>query len=198
MPTSNVEIVNSALVKLGGNTIIDFTDGTKEANLATLRFEYCLDTVMRAHSWNFAKTRVILAPDATAPAFQYSYKFQLPVDCLRVLNIYPIELDIDMKIEGRYILCDETELDLLYIKKVTDPTQIDFLCAEAIALFFAFDISYSLTQDFNIQSRMWNLYQEALKVAKSVNGKEQPAQELQADDWLQSRISNDILNRANR
>lgn len=198
MATTNIAIANSALIKLGTSTILSFTDGTKEANLCNLRFEECRDIVLRLHPWNCAITRVQLAPLVTEPAFGFTVEFQLPTDLLRVLYVDPIENDIDYRIEGRKLLADVTTIDLVYVKKVTDPTEMDVLMAEALATYLAYDISYSLTQSAEMQTRMWDSFIKILASARSADAKEEPARELQADLWIQSRVASTSPLRSNR
>ncbi len=80
MPSSFVEIANSAIVKVGGRSIQSLDDDTVEAKTCKLRMEPCKRIVLRMHPWNFAIERVSLAPLVSTPAFEFSAEFQLPSD----------------------------------------------------------------------------------------------------------------------
>lgn len=87
---SEVEICNSALIKLGDDTITSLTDDSKRARLCNAQFARLRDEVLRAHPWNFAIRRASLAKLSQAPAFEFAAAFRLPEDpyCLRVLLLF--------------------------------------------------------------------------------------------------------------
>lgn len=187
MASSFVAIANSALTKLGAPIITALTEESKEARLCNARIYEIRDLVLRSHTWNFAHKRAVLAPLAESPAFGYNYSFELPSDWLRTVNIYPESEDY--KMEGGKILSNTNLIELLYIYRVTNPQIIDALCAEAIACYLAYDIGYALVQTGQIQEQLYTLYQEKLRQAKSIDAKEDPARELQADLFLESRYN---------
>lgn len=186
MPTSWIEVANSALIKLGTGVISAFNDSNKAERLTNLRYEAARDTVLRFHNWNCAMTRVNTAPLVTpTPAFGYTYYHAQPTDCLRIVAIGPE--GADYKVEGRYIATDDTVLELKYIKRVTDPTELDYMCAEAIACYLAWDLAPSFLNDDDKRNRLKSDFMELLRQAKSVDGKEDPTQILEAEEWLNSR-----------
>ena len=87
---SVVDICNSALNQIGASNIISLTEDSKSARILNQRYDFVRDAVFRAHPWNPLITRVVLAPDATAPAFEFTNQFTLPTDpfCLRVLSFF--------------------------------------------------------------------------------------------------------------
>jgi len=194
MASSWVAVANAALIKLGTSTIISFDDGTKQANLAKLRYEEVRDIVLRMHPWNCAMSRVIMSPLVSTPAFEFSNEFQLPSDLLRVIEIQPVETPY--KVEGRKLLADATQLDLKYIYRVTDPTQLDVLCTEAIACYLAYDICYALMQDAGLQDVKWSEFEKVLRRAKHADATEDSESTLQADDWDVARFNSSGLLRA--
>jgi hypothetical protein len=74
----------------------------------------------------------------SAPAFQWTYKYKLPSDFLRLKSIYENDGYDDpiyrYHIEGGYILTDYDTLNVRYIKKVTDPAYFDPLFTECLVL----------------------------------------------------------------
>src|SRR3546814_8035552 len=84
------------------------------------------DLVIRSHPWNCATKRVVLSPDAAAPAFGYANRFQMPGDWLRTLAV---TLDRyarpDYKREGNFYLCDADALQLRYIWNNENPGTYD-------------------------------------------------------------------------
>lgn len=185
MPASFVSIANSALTKLGAQLITSLDEESKEARLCSARIYDVKDFVLRSHLWNFATKRVVLSPEVATPAFEYDYQFTVPVDFLRIVTIRPTSEDY--VVENGKILSNTSELELVYIYQVSNPTLIDAHCAEVIACYLAYDISYALIQTGQIQQQLYELYQQKLRQAKSIDAKENPARELSADLFLDSR-----------
>ena len=98
MATSVVQIVNNALIKIGASAILTLTENSEAARAANLIYEQVRDASIRDHVWNFAIRRVELAQNSTAPAFEFSYQYNLPSDCLRVLRME--DMGMYYKIEG--------------------------------------------------------------------------------------------------
>ena len=109
---SEVDICNIALNNLGASNITALTEDSKPGRLCNQRYEFVRDTVFRAHPWNCLIRRVELAQDSDTPAFGFTYQYTLPADpyCLRVMRLD--YLDIDFRVEGRKILCDESTINL--------------------------------------------------------------------------------------
>jgi hypothetical protein len=184
MASSWVSIINSALIKVGATPIMSVDDGSKEANLAKARYEEVRDIVLRMHPWNCAVKRVTLAPLSTTPAFDFSNEFQLPSDCIRLLTV---DEQIDYRIEGQKLLADATELNIKYIFRVTNPVQIDVLCAEAIALYLAYDLSYALVQDTQKTEALNEAFLRFVRKAGSVDSQEDGRNTLRPNWFMDNR-----------
>ena len=186
-PMANqIEICNSALIKIGADVINALSDDTKGANLCKTSFSNCRKIVLRAHPWNCATKRVVLSPLVGAPAFDYAYRFQLPSDFVRFLTINP-DGDDDYRIEGTLLLADTDTIQLKYISDGVLDEELDDLCAEAVACYLAWHISYAITQSNKVKTDMWESYIGALRMAKSADAQEHPTVEFDVDVWLESR-----------
>lgn len=186
MTTSFVQLINAALVKIGVPTIISIDDNTRPAQLAKLRYEDCRDIVLRSHEWSCATARIKLASETTLPEFGYGFKFRLPVDYLRLISVEPPE--IEYKIEGKHILSDETELDILYIKQITDPTDFDMLCSEAISTYLAYDLCFALVQNPQQRQMLYSQYIDILNRAKKIDFNEDGSKTLRATHFEETRL----------
>jgi len=71
MATTEVTISNSALIKLGAETITTFEDDNKRARLCKNQYPLMRDKLLRSHPWNFNTKRVELGLLAAAPEFGY-------------------------------------------------------------------------------------------------------------------------------
>lgn len=195
MAASVVEIVNSALIKLGATPIVALTDAVKEARLANQRYNACLKACLRNHLWNFALKRVVLSPTADTPAFGYTYSSALPSDCIRVIDVDAG--DQDYRIEGRRILSNSNALELLYIYFNQEPTEYDSLFCEVLATYLAWDLCYAITQSLSLKQDCWQAHRELLRQARSVNAKEEIHDAIDASLWDEARLSSST-SRANR
>lgn len=168
---SEVSISSNALTKLGAQPITAFDDGTARATLCREYYSNVRDSVLRAYPWNCAIERQELALEASAPLFGYSYKFALPTVpyCLRVLEV---EDDPEYKIEGRYLLTDESSIKIKYIARITDPGLFDALLAEAIECRLAAELAYPVTASPTLIQAMWALYEQKIREARGVDGQE--------------------------
>ena len=167
---STVDICNGALNQLGATTILSLTEDSKNARLCNSRFTQVRDAVFRSHPWNCLQTRVELASSTTAPAWGFSYKYDLPGDCLRLLKI--LDYDSNYKVEGRSILSNNSSMKILYISRVEDPNQYDELLRETLSAALGADIAYAITSNNTTSQNMIVNYQEKLKDARFVDSTE--------------------------
>mgnify|MGYP005815388277 CR=1 FL=1 len=169
---SEVDIINSALNMVGASNIIARAEDSKSARITNQRYDYIRDAVLRAHPWNCAISRATIAADADSPTFGFTNQFTLPTDpyCLRVLRLE--YLDIDFRVEGRKIHCDEDTIKVIFISRVTDPNEYDQLLIETIAARLAADSSYALAQSSTLTSTMWQLYENKLSEARFIDATE--------------------------
>ena len=167
---STVDICNGALNQLGATTILSLTEDSKNARLCNSRYTQVRDAVFRSHPWNCLQERLELAQSTTTPAWGYSFKYDLPGDCLRLLRI--LDYDSDHKVEGRSILSNNSSMKILYISRVTDPNQYDENLRETLSAALAADIAYAITSNNTTQQNMLAIYQEKLRDARFVDSTE--------------------------
>ena len=187
MATSVVQIVNNALVKIGANAILTLTEDSEAARAANLIYEQIRDSCIRDHVWNFAVNRVELAQNSTAPAFEFSYQYNLPSDCLRVLQME--DMSMLYKIEGGKLLTDEGTAKILYLARVEDVNLFDAMFVEALSARLAAELSVTLSESNTLYSNMMEMYQRKISDARSMDAQESGYIEIVADTWLNSRIN---------
>lgn len=186
MAASVVGICNSALLKIGGVRISSLTEDSRCAQLCNEQYEKMRDEVLIGHPWKFATKRVELAAVDSEPAFGYTYMFALPTDCLRVLPD-PEYDDTEYKIEGQYLLTNESEFSIKYI---TNSVEVGFyppMFAEALSCRLAADLAYPLAQSNTLMEAMMKAYQYQLKMARSIDAQQGTPPEIQADQWRNAR-----------
>lgn len=143
-----VTVCNAALARLGEARISDLSDGSTVSRACALQFPLTLDEVLRAHWWNFATDRVTLSELAEAPAFGYAHAFQLPADCLRVLEVNGVggsgDPEAQWEIESGRLLHDEGTVEIRFIKRVTGLNFFDSLALEALIVLLASKLAPSI------------------------------------------------------
>ena len=179
MASSEVQICNNALIKLGANTITSLSDDSKAARLCNNVYSIMRDDMLRGHPWNFAITRTTLAKLSTTPAFKYSYEYQLPSDCLRVIGIK--DTNAEYRIEGRKLLTDENSVSLIYIKRITDTSQFDANFANALAFKLASELAYAITNNATLASNLGQEAERLLRRAKMHDAQEDSMYVIQTD-----------------
>lgn len=182
---SDVDICNGAIQLLGGLRITSLSDNTVEGRACNARYAIMRDAEITRHPWRFAVDRVTLAPDATAPAFEFTYAFTWPTDCLRPI---PGRDVTDWTNEGRKILTNDGDtLQLRYVKRVTDTAQFDPLFVLALEAALALNICEQVTQSNTKKSDARDQYKFALTEAKRVNAIIELSQDPPDDAWVTAR-----------
>jgi len=187
MAISVTKICNMALSKVGANRITSLEDGNKNAILCNEFYESTVDEVLRMHPWNCAIHRATLAALADAPDFGYAYQYTLPTTpyCLRVLQME--YLDYEFKIEGRVLLTNEGTCNIIYIKRITDPTKFDSLLVEAIATRLATKLAYPITQSKTLTEQLAEEFKLVLSAARTADSQEGTVEVLDTSTWIDSR-----------
>jgi len=163
-----------SLLELGAETILSFDDETagniKRAKLCKQFYPMVRDAVLRSYPWNCAIARTSLARIDSTPLFGFDYVFQLPIDpyCLRVLEID--DKDADYRIEGRYLLCDNSTVIIKFIKRVENTGLFDPLLVQAIVMRLAATLSKPITASSDM--RLWELYANMVQEGKTIDGME--------------------------
>lgn len=164
---TKLDICNAALIHCGAEPINSLTDESKRARLVSIRYDQIKEVLLAKYSWNFAKVRAVLEEDSEKPAFEYSARYALPSDYVRV---FKLEDDtIKFKEEGKYLLTDASgELKLTYVKNAVE-TEFNAMFSEVLSLAIADSISYSLVQSNTLKQRISEDYKELLREARSYN-----------------------------
>lgn len=194
MAITNVSIVNSALAAIGEDPISSLTQNSKAARMANRIFEPQRDRTLMRYRWVFAITRTILAADPTAPEFGYSAKFRVPSDLLMLIGVRD-ELDgtpqytarrASHKREGAFILSNDTTLPIVYIRRVTDPTEFDPAFSEVLSLQLAIKLAPNLTNSA-ATSDLKEQLSEAIRQARLNHAFQSTPEMIESSEWIDSR-----------
>jgi hypothetical protein len=182
--SNETAICNIALGILKAEPIINYdTDTTTRSIWCRQFYPTTRDAVLRAYPWGFAIVRKALAADPTSPIFGFDVKFALPDNpyCLRVLELDDGELD--WKVEGRYLLCDNSTVSIKYISRVVDTTLFEPMFTQALATRMAAVLCKPITG--STDSALWQLYASMVQEGQTIDGMEGTL-----DRWDSSEIIN--------
>lgn len=174
MAVSEVTICSNALLMLGGNPINDLSENTDGAILAANLWPQVRDEVLRSHPWNCATKRVVLAPEVSAPEFDYSHQFILPGDWLRTVSCGMRGYEHDYRVEGGRILANRNVLYLRYIWRNEVVASWDSILIHVMTLAMAARMAYGITKSTSMEAQRIQEYEMALRHAKAVDGQEDP------------------------
>lgn len=194
---SQLSIVNNALTEIGEATITSMSQNTRAARAASRIWEIEYAAALTRYRWNFARRRAVLAPDATAPAFGYTYRFLLPADCIAVIGTQnDLELNASYTssreshvVEGRYLLSDENPVNLYYIAKVDDLSTLNPDFVKVLSLQLAAALAYDLSTGVERVASIEGKLKEAVRQAKFSHAIQHTPERIEASSWVDSRHS---------
>ena len=190
MAHSQVKIVNLAYAAIGEGAITSISGTDAKSILAAQVWDDILEEVLSEHDWNFAKKRVALAQDATAPTGEeWEYRYALPSDYVKARGIEPAKTPY--VIESGYLLTnydntDGDDLVLLYTRFETNPAMFSAAFISCLSFRLAAQFAFKQVRgSSNTQDRMFALYDRALIKAKGANQSEDYVEdEKGSDSWV--------------
>lgn len=88
---SAIDICNLALAHIGDEATVaslDPPEGSAQASHCARFYPMARDSLLEAHTWNFAVRRAVLAEVANTWT-QWQFAYAKPADCLRVISVLP-------------------------------------------------------------------------------------------------------------
>ena len=177
--TSAVQICSNALVMLGDKTVASFNEDPDRVTVVSNLWPGVRVSVLRSHPWNSACKRVVLSPDAAAPAFgPWAYQFTVPGDFVRVNSVGLDGCEDPYVLEGRKILMDTAVCYLRYVFDQDDPAQWDSLLVDVMTYAVAARAAYAITGSTSLAAEMASQFDRVLRQAKAIDGQENPPETL--------------------
>ena len=173
--SSKLIIINNALIRCGADTITQEeldNPTTKRAKLAVVQFDVTLKELLADSPWNFAIKRAVVTKNGTPPVYGYASRYQLPADCLRVLNIDRCSQPFE--VEGGFIVTNEksSDIKIQYISHTVEYARYSATFLKALWLGLASDLSYALVQSTTLQDKIISEAERFLRKARSYNSQE--------------------------
>jgi len=197
--TTEIEIVNRALGRIGEALLTSLSDSNERARLARLELVTSKQYILRRANWNFATRWVELAVECDNcdknPSFDYTY--QVPNDCVlvqavkhpsrdaTVTTVYDTGLrNVDRyEVNGIYVSCNINPALIRYTKDV-DLGQWSIDATEALSWHLAASLCNAFSRSAETRQFCELKYQEAYNVAQNTDAKEGTHDRFQTDNRL--------------
>lgn len=182
MPTSVIDICNTALLRLGTGEINSLNEKSKEARYCRRFYDKIRRLVLRSHPWNFASKFAMLAP-LVSTFSDYTYAYALPADCLRVLEVVdpqgPVLSEteaprnqIKFVVRGNTLCTNQEDVEIHYISDVTDPNLFDEQFEDAVAHRLAAEMAVPFSGKPSLQKAEYQLYLAVMSEGKTIDASE--------------------------
>lgn len=196
---NRTDVINMALRRCGAAGVNAAFQDSRDAEVANAAWKHCYNLVLSAFAWSFAQKQALLAQSASKPVLGYAYAYQLPGDCVTVMDCHAYHVGEDGKpktghvleqalpkweIVGREIHSDASALALRYVSNAEISMPESF--ANALAWRLAFEIAPYLEQASDNAQSYYALYQTALDEAKAADREQQKPKE--PSYWEESKI----------
>lgn len=175
--TSVTEICNHALLINGQAPIANITEKSTEAIYCRQFYDPTRREILRAFPWNFAlKTAVMNGVVETSDKWEYVY--QLPVDCLRVLEIHPEDgaatgdSKIEFEVIGNKLYANEENAWCKYIYDCEDTSLFSDMFASVVFHRLAAYISMPIHRDANYTQMLYQMFQKVFAEARTADSNE--------------------------
>lgn len=175
---SQTDIINHALSYIGEKTVEDIDENSTQARLAKALYVQARDTVLEEHNWKFAVRRETLALSATPPVWKWTNAFDIPGDCLRIIETEE-ERDEAWDLEDRKVVTDASGINIRYVRRVTVEGEFTTLFADALSMRLAERFAMPLTGKKALLELATVAYDAAIKKARSLNSFESSIQTLE-------------------
>lgn len=177
---TKLQLINAAISRCGVEPLTSLLDQSKAAIVALAQYDLTLTECLNDTTWNFAIGRAELLQNG-APLYEYNAKYDLPADCIRVLEMYGQE---KYKIEGKTLVTNVLDsVQIKYIKLVNE-TQFSASFAKAFWLKLAEDISYHLVQSAALQTQIASEAERYIRRARSYNAQEGTPEGRYPEDYV--------------
>lgn len=185
---TEIELCNLALARIGEVVIHTLDDSSVEARKCKLLLPFAANEVLRSGIWSAAREFAVLPKLKEKPLFGFQNAFQLPADCLRVVQVNAGQWP--WKRAGDSIYTDAGRVQLEYIKKIS-VVEMDELLAEALSVLLASRLAVAVKGDANAsQALLQEYYQIAKAQASSVDAREnKPRTAIRNSAWDMAKMA---------
>lgn len=179
--------------------VTSLDDDSAVGRFMAREFGVTRNEVNEMYPWHQLKSRAVLSSLADAPAFGWTYQYQLPADCARVI---PPNTDgtfhdapIPHEVESGVLLCNVgPTLNVLYIRKETRLDRWSALMGRVLATRLAMYAASRVTGKLSYFEKVRTAYNDIVFEAKHVDSLTRGTQETYYASSGDSLLAHDSLN----
>ena len=180
--SSKIDVFNMALGHIGSSsTVADELERSPERVICSRYWDTCRDALFsyKDMRWGFATSRVVLA-DLGDPPIGWGYRYRYPNDCINAIGIVgstgrtePVELrpkfEIQYEADGRVILADTEEAELIYTKRIEEVERWPSAFVEAMGYRLASMIVMPLKNDNGSRNDLLQMAEQFAQIAMAAS-----------------------------
>ena len=198
---SQTDIYNQALTIMGEELVVGPSDTSTAAKTLNAVYDLIRLGELRRYRWKFSLTRTVLPALTNPPAnTPYAYGYQLPPNCLKVLDINGLRQDLGCynyrsgleklyEFQGSVLLTMiAAPITLHYVQDVTSTTAFDPLFINALSAALARKTAYRLTQSNSIVTLCEREYKKAMAEATMMDAIEKLPEGQAESSFILSRL----------
>ena len=186
MAITDLDIANMAFVKLGLEPVTSLSESTDQVTAFNKIYPVQRRRTIIAGKWRFARKRVALVVNVTAPVYDWSAAFDLPTDSLLVLSTD--DDGLPWIIEGSQLLCSRDSVSITYIRDVTDPDDFTHAFTEALSELIASDLAPALTGKAALKEVHYKLFLHKVQEARTLEAQQGTPPTLEMSDLEDARF----------
>jgi hypothetical protein len=186
---TSIDVANRALLLLGGRAISSFTEDSNEARIAKTLYLSTRDYVLRAYPWASLKRRKELNELAEKPISEYSHQYQLPEDCIRVLEVFSPSVNkvYQWEVNGTAVLSNQKPISIVYLSNAIAENKYSTQLVQALVYRLASEMAYPMTGNNTAMSNFNALFSQVLDEARTTDSLEQSARKMGPNHFEQVR-----------
>ena len=173
MTTTDLSIVNTALIIMGADEIVSFDDATAEAKLASAVYQDTKFMLLQSHPWRFSLRQKDLGGALLAsPEFKWTYKYQVPPDLLRIMYMKD---SADYEVFEGDIYTNQPVCKIVYQFKVVESDMPSYF-VRCLQYHLTKIFASSLQEDLNKMQLFDTMADKETARARNIDSQQQPAQ----------------------
>lgn len=191
--TSNVEIANQALARIGVKRIESFDEASAEARAVRLEYVTARRALLAASHWTFNRRRVVLTPIASDWTERYGYAYVRPADMLVLRRLIghidlrheAVPQEVELSESAIYTAAPMSVAEISV--DVEDPTKFPPLFVTAFSWYLASVLAMPLVKDMRIVQKAEQSYARHLSTAIATDANQQSRIMTHEAEWMRDR-----------
>ena len=181
--SSKIDLISKALILCGETPLTALTDNRYGATVGSNLFELIYENELQSNPWRFSMKKAALSRLVSTPLNQYTYAYQIPVDCLLPRHVYPAQ---EYEIFGDRVYSDASEVELDYQFK-PEVTSCPAYFATLMTYALARDMVKPITESDTAVKVMQSKYVLQRDRAMYADAQARPAKSIQYNPFVVAR-----------